>query len=130
LKNKTHGNLSAKEHSKDPGSAQRGGDLGFFGEGRMVKPFEDAVKTLSKAGDISDPVETQFGYHIIRLDERQAEKTQTFEEVRAQLIQDARSDLLGQKRMERVKKISAEMQFDAAALEKLGKEASAALSPK
>ena len=120
----------AKEHSKDPGSAQRGGDLGFFGEGRMVKPFEDAVKKLNKAGDISEPVETQFGYHIIRLDERQAEKTQTFEEVRAKLIQDARMQLLGQKRMERVKKISADIQFDAAALEKLGKDASAALAPK
>jgi peptidyl-prolyl cis-trans isomerase C len=119
-----------KEYSKDPGSAQRGGDLGFFGEGRMVKPFEEAVKSLGKPGDISEPVESQFGYHIIRLDERQAEKTQTFAEVRDQLTQEARSEIMQQKRLDRVKKISADMQFDAAAIEKLGKEASAALSPK
>ena len=55
----------AKKHSSDPGSAQRGGDLGAFPRGDMVKPFGDAVAAL-RPGDISKPVETQFGYHIIQ----------------------------------------------------------------
>ncbi|KZS00483.1 putative Peptidyl-prolyl cis-trans isomerase NIMA-interacting 4, partial [Daphnia magna] len=96
----------AKEFSKDPGSAARGGDLGFFGEGRMVKPFEDAVKALAKPGDISELVESQFGFHIIRLEERQAKTTRTFEEVKPQLMAESRADLLSQKRVQKVQDIS------------------------
>lgn len=58
----------AKQYSQDTGSAQQGGDLGFFGRGAMVKPFEDAVFKL-KPGQISGIVESDFGFHIIRLDE-------------------------------------------------------------
>jgi peptidyl-prolyl cis-trans isomerase D len=61
----------AKKSSEDPGSAAEGGDLGFFPRGRMVKPFDDAV-FAAKVGDIVGPVETQFGYHIIRLEEIKA----------------------------------------------------------
>jgi parvulin-like peptidyl-prolyl isomerase len=55
----------AQQYSKDP-SSQRGGDLGWFGKGRMVKPFEEAAMKM-KPGQISGPVKTQFGYHVIKL---------------------------------------------------------------
>ncbi|MBU3741074.1 MAG: hypothetical protein FGM24_02195, partial [Candidatus Kapabacteria bacterium] len=61
----------ARDNSKDPGSAVNGGDLGFFGKGRMVKPFEDAAFTAS-VGQIVGPVESQFGYHIIKVTDKQS----------------------------------------------------------
>jgi peptidyl-prolyl cis-trans isomerase D len=77
------GELAAK-HSADPGSKDNGGDLGWFGRGQMVKEFEDAVWG-GKPGDILGPVESQFGYHIIRVEGFKPERQQPFDEVREQV---------------------------------------------
>ncbi len=81
----------ARKSSQDPGSAPKGGDLDFFGRGAMVKPFEDAVFAMKK-GEISDLVESDFGYHIIKLTEVKEPKQRSFEELRASI----ESDLKGQ----------------------------------
>ena len=77
----------AKANSDDPGSAAQGGDLGTFARGSMVKAFEDAV-FAAKAGDIVGPVETEFGYHVIRVTGIDAGRTRSFDEVRAEIEQD------------------------------------------
>jgi len=74
----------AKEHSQDPGSAVQGGDLGYFPRGQMVGPFDEVAFTLAP-GAISDLVETQFGFHIIKVVEKQAARTVPLEEVRPKL---------------------------------------------
>ncbi|MFA6956455.1 MAG: peptidyl-prolyl cis-trans isomerase [Thermoanaerobaculia bacterium] len=75
----------AAENSEDPGSKTRGGDVGFFERGRMVPEFENAAFSL-KIGEISDPVKTQFGYHILRVSEKRAEGYRPFEEVKGELV--------------------------------------------
>ncbi len=78
----------ARERSQDPGSAPRGGDLGCVEQGRFVPEFEQAAQRLGE-GELSAPVETQFGWHIVRLNRRTPERVRPFEEVegaiRAQL---------------------------------------------
>jgi peptidyl-prolyl cis-trans isomerase D len=77
----------AREQSKDTGSAAQGGDLGFFGRGMMVKPFEEAAFAL-KEGEISDVIETDFGAHIIKLTSIKPAQAKPFEEVRADIERD------------------------------------------
>ena len=74
----------AKKESQDTGSAEKGGDLGWFGRGMMVKPFEDAVFAM-KQGETSAPVQSDFGFHVIRLTGLKAAKARSFEEARAEI---------------------------------------------
>lgn len=74
----------AQEHSNDPGSASRGGDLGFFGRGVMVKPFEDKIFSM-QLNEVSDIVETDFGLHVIKLTDIKEAKQQNLEEVQEQI---------------------------------------------
>jgi len=76
----------AKEHSQDPGSAPNGGDLGFFQQGQMVGPFNDAAFSLAP-GAVSDLVETEFGFHIIKVTEKQTARTVPLDEVKPRLEQ-------------------------------------------
>jgi len=79
----------ARKNSDDTGSAQRGGDLDFFARGAMVKPFEDAAFALQK-GEISDIVESDFGFHIILLTDVKLPQAPSFEAMRPQLEADLR----------------------------------------
>jgi peptidyl-prolyl cis-trans isomerase D len=76
----------AKQYSQDPGSAANGGDLGMFGRGAMVKPFEEAVYKL-KVGETTDLVQSDFGYHIIKLTAIKPGKNQTLAEVKGFISQ-------------------------------------------
>jgi peptidyl-prolyl cis-trans isomerase C len=73
----------AKEHSTGP-TGPTGGALGWFGKGMMVKPFEDAVVAL-KVGEVSEPVQSDFGWHVILLNEQREKPTPSLDEVRAEL---------------------------------------------
>lgn len=75
----------AKEYSEGPSNV-RGGDLGYFGRGQMVKPFEDAAFGM-KPDEVSEIVETQFGYHLIKVYDKKPEKTLAYTEVKDQLTQ-------------------------------------------
>ncbi|CAM5776055.1 hypothetical protein LMIY3S_05334 [Labrys miyagiensis] len=74
----------AKEVSKDPGSADQGGDLGWFTKDRMVKEFADAAFNM-KPGEVSQPVKTQFGYHVIKLEDRRRQQPPSLEQYKSQL---------------------------------------------
>ena len=89
----------ARQYSQDPGSAHNGGDLGWADRKSFVAPFADALFGM-KVGEIAGPVKTQFGYHVIRLDEIQPGKAKSFEEARpeleAQLRRDRATDRFGE----------------------------------
>jgi len=73
-------------YSNDPGSKADGGKLGYFSKGQMVKEFEDAAFALKK-GEVSKPVQSKFGWHVIKLEDRRTRPLPTFEEVKPQIVQ-------------------------------------------
>lgn len=87
----------ATELSKDPGSGQQGGDLGFFTKDRMVPEFANAAFAL-EIGKVSEPVKSQFGYHIIKVEEKREKPIPTFDEVKDQIsefmLNKSRQDIL------------------------------------
>ena len=94
---------AAEELSEDPSAKGNGGDLGWFNASKMVKPFSDAAATL-KPGEISQPVRTQYGVHLIKLEGRREKK---FEDVKAEMakeITDSRFNSRAQERLEQIRK--------------------------
>lgn len=81
----------AKKYSKDPSAAQNMGDLGFFTRSRMVPQFAEAAFAM-KAGEISQPVKTPFGYHVIKVVEKKDGKPVKFDEVKGQVQDDLKND--------------------------------------
>lgn len=86
----------AKQHSKDPGSAAQGGDLGFFARGAMVKPFEDAAFGM-KGGEISGLVQSDFGFHIIKLTAIRQGGARSLDEVKGEIAQELKKQKAAKK---------------------------------
>ena len=76
----------AKENSKDPGSKDDGGNLGYFGHGQMVPQFEEVVFKMQK-GDVSAPVQTQFGWHLIKVEDKRVKAPPAFDVVKDRILQ-------------------------------------------
>jgi peptidyl-prolyl cis-trans isomerase C len=93
----------AKEKSKDPGSKENGGDLGFFTKEQMVPEFANVAFSLEK-GKTSDPVKSQFGWHIIRVDDKRTKPAPTFEQVKDQVetfvVRKAQAEMINKLRTE------------------------------
>lgn len=102
----------AMAYSEDPGSARRGGDLGFNIRGRMVKPFDDALFALAEAGQLSTIVESEFGFHLIRLEEIQPARRKTFDEAKAELLDKAAKGILQARRDAALEPLRAKIQYD------------------
>ncbi len=92
----------AGEYSDDPSVANNQGSMGYFPRGRMVKPFEDKAFAMSKEGELSEPVKTQYGYHIMRFEGRDPERTLAFDEVRADLLEQVKSRFAGEIKRDKI----------------------------
>lgn len=119
----------AKEHSNDPGSAEKGGDVGLFASGQMVPEFEAAAFALQKPGELSGPVKSQFGYHLIQFSERKSQGVQPFEEVRDGLVAKVKQAQVEKGRVKLVDELKATMKLDEAAVTAAFKKALAAPKP-
>lgn len=107
----------AREVSADPGSAERGGDLGWFESGNMVQEFEDALAKLQKPGEISDLVPSQYGWHIIRLEGRRPAGVRTYPEIRDELRAMVTNQLHSDVRLREAKRIAETIKVDRPAIE-------------
>jgi peptidyl-prolyl cis-trans isomerase D len=96
----------AKEFSEDTGSGVNGGDLGFRGKGELVKEFEETMFRLKK-GEISAPVKTQFGYHIIQVMDRTTARTKSFDEVRSNLLQERARTIVSERMQQQADQLRA-----------------------
>ncbi len=96
----------AKEHSSCP-SNTRGGDLNFFGRGQMVKPFEDAAFAM-EIGQVSDVVETQFGYHIIKVTDKKEASNKSFAEAKDDILKQLRMQKMSELAQQFIEKLKAE----------------------
>ena len=106
----------AKKHSQD-NSGRSGGSLGYFPAGQMVAPFDAAVQKMSKPGELSGVVETQFGYHIIKYEGRRSPGIRPFEQVKDVLMREAEAKILSDKRLEHIQPIQGKVKFNQAAIE-------------
>ena len=95
----------AREFSDDPGSAGSGGDLGFGGRGIWTPPFEQAAFALG-IGELSEPVQSDFGFHLIRVEDIRESRTRTFDEVREELEGEYRTEQAEQLYFEQVERLS------------------------
>lgn len=117
LKNGANFEEFAKQYSADPGSAAKGGDLGWFTKGRMVKEFDEAVEALKNPGDLSNVVASQYGYHIIRLEGRKPATKREYSEVREQLHAEAKAKLVKEARTEQIERLQSQAKGDDSALQ-------------
>src|SRR5690606_33012036 len=86
----------AKEHSKDPGSGARGGELGWAQADNYVAPFAEALRQLEPGETTTEPVQSQFGWHIIRLQDTREAEFPAFEQVKPQLEELMRQEALSE----------------------------------
>ena len=102
----------AKERSEDPGSAIKGGDLGYFTQGTMVPPFEAALASLEKPGDLSGVVETQFGYHILKLEGRRPAGVRPYDEVKSVLQREVEARVVNDGRIAAIQKVQSTVKMN------------------
>lgn len=111
----------AKQYSKDPASAEQGGDLGWATRDTYVKEFGDRLFAMQQ-GETSEPVKTEFGYHIIRLNGIQAAAGRGFEEVKADLTDTLRKELAATEFAQREDQLQSQLEQGGATLDQLTKE--------
>ncbi len=113
----------ARKDSEDPGSAAKGGDLGWIVRGQTVKPFEDAAFSLKK-GEISNVISTEYGFHILQVLGKEEAHVRTFEEVKAQLAEERKKQMVFDRMQELSDQARAALNKDPLSAEKIAGELS------
>ena len=102
----------ALEHSIDPSAQQGGGDLGFFSRGRMVPEFEEAAFALKEPGEISEPIKSDFGWHIIKLEEKKPSAVTPYDEIKPQIEQYLSNEKKAEKYQEELEALKKEYKVE------------------